>query len=163
MLTSDNHGTEDKSSHRIMRQFENILADMQKLKGDLKVSIKAYIMAFMEANPDIKLITWEQYTPYFNDGDACQFGVYGLLYTKRAEVAVKALDYYKGDLDNEEEFTEWSDMDDCYDPEKKAPIHCFSNIIEGDIVDLLPEVFGEEARVIVTPKEIIVLEDIDHD
>lgn len=163
MLTTKNHSADDKSSHLIMRQFENILADMNKLKQDLITSAKAYIMAFMEANPDIKLITWEQYTPYFNDGDPCQFGVYGLLYTKREEVAAKALDYYKGDLDDEMEFSEWEDMDDCYDPEKTAPIHRFSQTIEGDILELLPEVFGEEARVIVTPKEIIVLAEVDHD
>lgn len=29
------------------------------------------------AIPGIEAIKWEQYTPYFNDGDACEFGIMG--------------------------------------------------------------------------------------
>lgn len=31
---------------------------------------------FMEANPTVQAVRWEQYAPYFNDGDPCVFGIY---------------------------------------------------------------------------------------
>jgi hypothetical protein len=47
---------------------EEILAlGQQKLKEVFRV--------FWDSNPNIKLITWTQYTPYFNDGDTCEFDV----------------------------------------------------------------------------------------
>lgn len=33
------------------------------------------LQAVLEAVPDIK-VTWKQYTPYFNDGDPCEFNVH---------------------------------------------------------------------------------------
>jgi hypothetical protein len=36
------------------------------------------LQEFMEAHPDVKAIGWTQYTPYFNDGEECIFGVHSL-------------------------------------------------------------------------------------
>lgn len=38
-------------------------------------SIANHFKAFFEKYPEIDGIVWEQYTPYFNDGDSCTFGV----------------------------------------------------------------------------------------
>ncbi|WPH58224.1 hypothetical protein SEA_ALONE_136 [Streptomyces phage Alone3] len=35
----------------------------------------------------IKAVTWHQYTPYFNDGEPCEFSVYDLCVTSNEEVA----------------------------------------------------------------------------
>ncbi len=35
----------------------------------------AIIEAFKELPEDVLMFSWSQYTPYFNDGDACVFGV----------------------------------------------------------------------------------------
>jgi uncharacterized Zn finger protein len=36
---------------------------------------KASLAKFFDNIPEIKMIFWRQYTPYFNDGDACEFSV----------------------------------------------------------------------------------------
>jgi hypothetical protein len=40
----------------------------------------------------IKAATWHQYTPYFNDGEPCEFSVYDLSVTNNEEVAEHWLD-----------------------------------------------------------------------
>ena len=36
---------------------------------------KDNIQLWFKEIPDLNLITWQQYTPYFNDGDTCEFSV----------------------------------------------------------------------------------------
>lgn len=69
------------------------------------------------ADPVIEKIVWEQYTPYFNDGDPCEFGVHGLEvypYGWEAKQAEGGFDEgYQWELDSSEhpmlggEVTEW--------------------------------------------------------
>ena len=43
---------------------------------------------FVEAfEKGIKAVTWHQYTPYFNDGEPCEFSVYDMCVTSNEEVA----------------------------------------------------------------------------
>ncbi|WP_371666004.1 hypothetical protein OG306_33290 [Streptomyces sp. NBC_01241] len=56
-------------------------------------------------DPTIVEFGWRQYTPYFNDGDTCEFGVNGLWARTTAEV----------DTD-EEEFSSMYDLDVDYHP-----------------------------------------------
>lgn len=35
--------------------------------------IRKVLQHFFEKCPDVESVTWDQYTPYFNDGDACYF------------------------------------------------------------------------------------------
>lgn len=59
------------------------IAEIRKMKAELNAKIKATgkealqeaFSSFFEANPKIKGVVWRQYTPYFNDGDACTFSV----------------------------------------------------------------------------------------
>lgn len=40
-----------------------------------RVAFKAGSAELFEAHPDLESFGWRQYTPYFNDGDECVFGV----------------------------------------------------------------------------------------
>lgn len=57
-----------------------------KLQADGQEALKSAFIEFLSANPEIKSIQWVQYTPYFNDGDVCKFGVneFGLELTEEA-------------------------------------------------------------------------------
>lgn len=50
---------------------------IQRLKSELATEVqdvmKVMFKEFFEDNPRMKMISWSQYTPYFNDGDACYF------------------------------------------------------------------------------------------
>lgn len=39
-------------------------------------SLKSVFHAFFEKHQDVKMISWQQYTPWFNDGDTCEFNSY---------------------------------------------------------------------------------------
>lgn len=57
----------------LVKEMESFRKEYQK-KGQ-KILQTAFTQFFNE-NPDIKTITWTQYTPYFNDGDECIFSVH---------------------------------------------------------------------------------------
>lgn len=50
-----------------------------------KATFNEAIKEFFDANPDVWCLAWSQYTPYFNDGEPCDFGVNEILaYTDAA-------------------------------------------------------------------------------
>jgi hypothetical protein len=59
-----------KSYHQARQQF---LAAREAIKKDLKGIIAGVVAEVLQQHPDIRAVRWAQYTPYFNDGDACTF------------------------------------------------------------------------------------------
>lgn len=66
--------------------FKNIVAIMEaqqkeienlkeKYQETMKKEFKSIVDEFFKAVPDVKCVCWTQYTPYFNDGDTCEFNV----------------------------------------------------------------------------------------
>lgn len=58
----------------------SVLAEKQRqLEEELKAAgegaLKEYFTEIFENYPDLLAVRWAQYTPYFNDGDPCEFGV----------------------------------------------------------------------------------------
>lgn len=54
--------------------------EMKKFQDKLQTALKEEFKKFFDENPDVKFITWLQFTPYFNDGDECRFGVHDFYY-----------------------------------------------------------------------------------
>lgn len=46
-----------------------------ELKSEARKSIVSITGEFFRRNPDVHAIRWTQYTPYFNDGEACSFSI----------------------------------------------------------------------------------------
>lgn len=59
--------------------FDKLLADQAELQRKFQEQAQALFKditkEFFEKNPGITGVVWTQYTPYFNDGDACVFSV----------------------------------------------------------------------------------------
>lgn len=61
------------------------LEELKKLKAayeealatTAKDIIKEVLESWFEENPKAAAVRWQQYTPYFNDGDPCVFGLRG--------------------------------------------------------------------------------------
>lgn len=47
--------------------------------------LKPGLRQFLVDNPEVAALRWTQYTPHFNDGDPCEFGVYDLYAAKVGE------------------------------------------------------------------------------
>jgi hypothetical protein len=52
-----------------------------KFQHDAQLMFKEVTKQFFDINPGIKAVIWSQYTPYFNDGAPCEFGVNDPTYT----------------------------------------------------------------------------------
>lgn len=63
----------------MMDAFKELLAEMEDLVSRMqergKEVFAEYSKKLFQDHPDLVSFSWTQYTPYFNDGDACHFGV----------------------------------------------------------------------------------------
>ena len=61
-----------------MNAIEKLVAEYEKAKAELQTKMKdgfkVLFKQFFEENPEVTFVGWNQYTPYFNDGEACVFG-----------------------------------------------------------------------------------------
>jgi len=52
-----------------------INAAKQEMRGKSKGLVESSVAMLFDACHEIQQVHWTQYTPYFNDGEACEFGV----------------------------------------------------------------------------------------
>jgi hypothetical protein len=115
-------------------------------------------------HPLVLSLKWTQYTPYFNDGDACEFGLH-----REPAVSIEGGDEDEGDY--EDGFYSAWDLDghyyeglkklelgDLYDRLRAATDELYS----GRHYDILAEKFGDPAEVVAT-KEGFHIEFYDHE
>ena len=167
-----------------LSEIKEIKSEINKLRKEAKAKVRDFQKAVLELfveYPNLKRISWTQYTPYFNDGDTCEFG------SNHDSPAI----YFTTPLpdaedDDEEEFDgyeeEWSDYsyysyynyDKNYKNKKLKPglsdetiaqiktaeavIAFLGNFDNDDMLNL----FGDHQKVIITAKRIEV-EDYNHE
>ncbi len=56
-----------------MAAWEAFQAELEKKTEEL---FSVAVLELFKENPKLDSFSWTQYTPYFNDGEACEFGVY---------------------------------------------------------------------------------------
>lgn len=127
----------------------------------------------------VKAIKWRQYTPYFNDGEPCEFSVREAVITSNQGVADKWLDYegyyefsgleipelYPHKMDDEEWLEQYGKYIDEWSFESPwRGFHPdgwdntdFPNVPvdEGRFELALLEAFGDHTTVIVTPDRVV--------
>lgn len=63
----------------LLNNFDELNNKIQEAYREMRKNSEGLIgeacRQFLTENPDIKRVHWTQYTPYFNDGEACEFGV----------------------------------------------------------------------------------------
>lgn len=117
-----------------------------------KKEIKAHLDEIFKANPDIKGIRWKQYTPYFNDGDPCEFSVHEALVSFGEETGGDYDDGYVGTYELKER-----------KHKSLKDIREFSDLIQSEgMSSVMETVFGDHVQVTVTPEDVEV-EEYSHD
>lgn len=62
-----------------MTKFGSLAQKQRELEEEMKAAgeeaLKEYFLEIFEKFPELKAVRWAQYTPYFNDGDPCEFGI----------------------------------------------------------------------------------------
>jgi hypothetical protein len=130
------------------KEFEEVKAEFT---GRARKMFTASLKDLFENNPDLGMIEWEQYTPYFNDGDTCEFGVHQPFF-----IPVDVRDR----TDDEDEY------DYRYDcgMEENDDMKAVSRFIQNQD-DLMQSLYGDHVKVVVRrdPKGIVVeVEEFDH-
>jgi hypothetical protein len=105
--------------------------------------------------PGLEAIRWRQYTPYFNDGDPCEFSIHGASF-KFEDSAEDGGEYEDGFEDA------WS-LGYNKDPRFTQDLADVEAAVEGGaFYDVLLEAFGDHAEITVT-KDKIDVEFYEHD
>lgn len=134
-----------------MAELKRALAAVQeKIDAKFQPLFRAQAAALFEANPKLKSFGWHQYTPYFNDGDTCEFSV------NRWDVDICGLNPDETDSD---EFAEETGMSQ---EEAKSFVPQVKKFMEQfDDCDM-EKAFGDHARVTID-REGITIDSYDHD
>ena len=135
----------------------------KKMKDDGKVAVKAALKDIFDNFPQIEAIRWTQYTPHFNDGDACVFSVNECYVKFKDHVADPELDDEEDEMDS---FIDAYSLEEAIkdkDLKKIIPkvINEFEECIQG-MDDAMEDAFGDGVQVTATRKSVEV-EDYEHD
>lgn len=147
----------------------------------LQASFKTEIQDIFQKNPSLKYIFWTQYTPYFNDGDTCEFRVHDIDFI---------MDFFEDggnidDINDIEMYGEYSfeyvsgiiPTSWRYDRGGKEKVEKLTqdqreqlDRVYQSITDIqaIPDgvflgMFGDHAKVIVDREKGIIVEEYDHD
>ena len=107
------------------------------IKREGQQAIAAAFKEVFDAYPELESVSWTQYTPYFNDGDACTFAVH---------------DFDSAVVDGEEvEEPYYADKDSPLKPGLVKALSKLNNSIGASAMsDTMELIFGDHAKVTAT-------------
>lgn len=113
------------------------------LLGELKNDFGPMLKPLFEKHQDVKEISWRQYTPYFNDGDECVFGVYN------DDISINGEDVWDMSDDDETRF--------------KPAFKDFEDLLQSIPDDFFKDLFGDHITVTVKSDCTVETEEYEHD
>lgn len=129
---------------KIREEIETLRKQMVTAARDL---LAEEIGKIFEQFPELDSFGWRQYTPFFNDGDTCEFSAH----IDPESICINEVPYFSDE--NEEE-----------NYEKLLPAtEMISELLEAIGEDSLEAIFGDHAEVIVRRSGEIEVEECDHD
>lgn len=149
----------------LQQKFDELIEKQRALQKEFQTTAHALFKEttkeFFEQNPLVNAILWNQYTPYFNDGEPCEFRVGFATFTNSDGSMINW-----GEYTGEEEGV-WTYGDDCYnDEENEVPAEVnttlcdsFDRILQsGEMEDVMLAMFGDHVTVIATREGFEVAE-----
>lgn len=150
--------------------FDQMNLEMAELKANYQKRgqeiFKLAFKEFFEANPEVNVVGWRQYTPYFNDGEPCEFNCYASYAFVSNAKDYTAISY--GEYEGEEENI-WIDDDDYGDHnEELIPESVVENaealrgLLSKIDDDVFLDMFGDHVQVFAT-REGFDVQEFSHD
>jgi hypothetical protein len=149
------------------KTFQDNLAKLKELHSELGIQLGTYLKNFVSSvDESVHSIKWEQYTPYFNDGDSCEFTI--------GEIRVKFND---GDNDAGEMGDGYLSSYDIgtWDSETRSRIYTKEDKVRYEILDRIGKTFttipndlflvsyDDHKSIIIYTDGTVDIEDYDHD
>lgn len=133
-----------------------------RMKAAAKIALQDGFKLIFAEYPFLGRVAWAQYTPYFNDGDPCDFSTHEIVFATT------------GDVEGDESLGFWEDGPEFYSKAKSWGdtsgndpkfVECRATV--SKLLTTIPqesyrELFGDHVSVEVTPEGVAV-EDYDHD
>jgi hypothetical protein len=146
----------------VNKTIDKIVSDFEQVQKEFQIKARACLQEafkeFFNANPRVQLIYWTQYTPWFNDGDECNFSVHEMYGAVGDGWSEEDLEEYIEDRDN----TICSyDAPDGYEAEQEA-FKSFTKMVNRLPDEVFELTFGNHAEVTATRKGFTV-EEYEHD
>jgi hypothetical protein len=168
---------------KIQTRFDQLISDQaalqRKFQEQAQAMFKEITKEFFDKNPGITGVVWTQYTPYFNDGDTCEFGVNEPTFTNAPvdEMSEVRWGEYEGETDgvwacenihsvlesDRDYYKETADLIRAaggVDPESCRLMA--TAIGSSDMENVMKAMFGDHVKVIAT-REGFDVDDYDHD
>ena len=182
-------------SNQILEKIKSEIAAFDEKKkallAELQTEFPGMFVSLFEQAPKLKSFGWTQYTPYFNDGDTCEFGVnidYPYVnganedYDEESDISIKIHDYKnlqtEEDVRINDEVAElagysWykgkkiGDQGLCYNPlydEAAAnAVAQIKEVLNSTPEDFFKDLFGDHTKVTIHSDGSIEVEGYDHD
>lgn len=137
------------SNSKLKELVENFKKEKKILQDQAKSLFLEASKELFNKNPEMKSFGWEQYAPYFNDGDPCVFSVHSCI------VNGYNVDYESSVDGQEPSEEEYEILKQLIKPVEKL-VHTLPK-------DIMEEVFGADTRVTITPDGKIENDEVSHD
>ena len=163
--------------------FDQLMADQaelqRKFQEQAQTLFKDITKEFFQKNPGITGVVWTQYTPYFNDGDTCEFRVNDATFTNAPVDELNDVRWgeYEGEAENVwacENIGHVLSSDRDYYQNTKNMILAAGGvdaetcalfnkaICSGEMEAVMEAMFGDHVKVIAT-RDGFDVEEFDHD
>jgi len=165
--------------------YNAMIAEQRELKRQFQEKAQGLynnlVTDFFELDPAINLITWTQYTPFWNDGETCEFGVNDPYFSNATGDDiddVSSYGEYEGNNDDIWSESHLSYILKCRDKEYYQPClksidlgevniescDLFSKMIQSsEFEDVMKDMFGDHVSVRITRENGISVNEYDHD
>lgn len=144
-----------------LREFEQ---KKKEIVEQLREEFPKILMPIFEKTDKIDNISWTQYTPWFNDGDTCEFSV---------NLDIKVNGKYADDLDwydwkvveyvNEGKYVEDVRKHSEWDQVACMAVHAFRESLETIPEEFYFDLFGDHVQVTCHRDGTIKVEEYEHD
>lgn len=128
------------SIEALVNAYEKIKTEMEE---KMQTEMKAAFAEFFNTHPNVHGFIWTQYTPYFNDGDECIFGVHEISPILSEEILEEVKN---GNLSSYEVEDANYENEDKIDPTVKDFIRAISKVPE----EVFKNAFGDHVQVVAT-------------
>ena len=166
----------------LQSRFDALIEEQRALKAKFQTEAQAMfketMKEFFDKNPGITALKWTQYTPYFNDGDACEFRVNEVTFTNASPEELDNVNHY-GEYEGEDE-TVWAienisyGLNSKYHANEAAKIRAAGGIDESscqlidkmiqssEMEEIMKEMFGDHVKITAT-RDGFDVDEYEHD